>query len=165
TEMLTLLAANFLPAPGTKQKAVASETIGQKIADAAGSFPPSIQFGLVMGNDLQGAGVKFNPEYWVVEYIAKYGQQEKVFSSSKSQPEVLPQLHDFIEKNQAWGTSATTVSIRVKVGGHGASAAIEDLWNSGSTQHYAFECYTAATLIQLRGFYLSYTSAASDTSI
>jgi len=165
TEMLTLLAANFLPAPGTKPKAVTSETIGDKTAAAAGSFPPSIQFGVAMGNDLQGDGVLFNPEFWVVEYIAKFGQQEKVFRSSKSQAAVLPQLHDFIEKNPTWGTADTSVWIRVKVGGHGASAAIEDLWNPGSTQHYAFECYTAATLIQLRGFYLSYTSAASEVTI
>src|SRR5882724_5274693 len=41
TEMLTLLAANFLPAPGTKPKAVTSETIGDKTAAAAGSFPPA----------------------------------------------------------------------------------------------------------------------------
>jgi Protein-glutamine gamma-glutamyltransferase len=166
-ELLTYLAAQFLPKKSDRPTRISDETIGRKIAEGTKAFPTSIAFGLAMGNqqDLEGKGVLASPAFWAVEYEVVYGDRKKLFMNSKAQPEVLPQLKKFLENDPVWkNDDPKKVTTRVRVGSRGASAAVEDLL-LGVSGNYAFECFTAATLIQLHGFYLAYLGSAQHPSI
>jgi protein-glutamine gamma-glutamyltransferase-like protein len=153
------------PAPATTTGNAApagGEALGESIAVAGCSLPskdsgaPQIRFGLSM----EGDGYLCNPKYWIVEYTLVKNSQSKTFTSSKSQPSAWNQTAAFLDGHKEW--HGATLNIRIKIGQYGASAAINDVWNAGSAQLYAIDCLGAATLVQLRGIYLSYPESTRD---
>jgi hypothetical protein len=126
---------------------------GAEAAQAATSFPSNVAFGRMQ----QGRGILANPRYWTVEYILQNPRlRRQLFVSSATSPAVWPRVRRFLQGNPRWQNRDTSLFVAIRIGSHGASAAINDLWNPRSAGSYAFECYTAASLVELRGIYLTY---------
>lgn len=156
------------PATGG-DKPVGGEAVGKATATAAGTMPSGIPFNTSISD--AGEGIRFNTDYWVVEYKLTRTQDQgeavkgaaQSFRSSQSET-AWTQAKKFLEAHPDWSNKQTLVYVTITVGALGATAAIKDVWNVDSVGKYGFECFIAATLTQLRGVYLAYPSASRDVA-
>ncbi|MEW5930289.1 MAG: DUF4157 domain-containing protein [Gemmatimonadota bacterium] len=164
-----LVLRNRMPAPakaatGAKSSPeVPGKAIGQEIAAACGSLPskdtgaPLIGFGLA----LSGSGYTMNPKYWTVRYTLVKGDARRTFTATPDTGSGWEQAAAFLERNEAEWKDAF-VDVHMEVGRYGAAAAIEDVYDPVSASLYSLDCLAMATLVQLRGIYMSYPEATRD---
>jgi hypothetical protein len=124
----------------------AGGSTGQRVAEAARSFPSGIKFGSMMADD----GILFNLTYWVVEYALKKGDKREKFGFWREAEAFLKDHPDW--KVGRGGTTYVSIHIAIKPTAR-PSAAIEDVWNPDSAHNYQFDCFIAAALMELHGIY------------
>lgn len=140
---------------------VPGKEIGKEIAASCGGVPttdsgaPAIGF----GNSMAGDGYRMNPKYWDVEYTLVKEGRVKTFTATAGKSG-WSQASEFLEGNKDWHGSV--LDVRMKVGKFGAAAAIEDVYNPGSSAAYSLDCLAMSTLVQMRGMYRSYPEATRD---
>ncbi|MDX1616419.1 MAG: hypothetical protein R3300_19065 [Candidatus Promineifilaceae bacterium] len=143
-------------APSIQSKSQPSTLLSQTViqrdrraaaATAARRLPSGIDFGQTMGGD----GFRMNPRFWNLGYYLKRGRARRHFGS-------WPETARYLEQHPTWQDSATTCIIRFRPNGD-AHRALNDLFNPDSADMYAFDCYTAAALIQFEALHQEYVRA------
>jgi len=129
---------------------------GENVAAATENFPAGIEF---IGVFTKGSGIRLNPEYWIVEYALKRENDERTFNNTGSPAN--SKVKAFFKEHPDWHNPDIKIYIRIRIGDKGAAGAINNVWNSDSTKHYAIDCYVAAALIQLKGVHDSYAQVSA----
>jgi hypothetical protein len=146
-----------LEAPAIQSKSQLATLLDQTIiqrdrraaaATAARRLPSGIDFGQTMGGD----GFRMNPRFWTLRYYLRRGSRLQSFES-------WPATARYLEQNPAWQDSGTTCIIRFRPN-RDAHRALNDLFNPDSADMYAFDCYTAAALIQFEALHQEYERAS-----
>ena len=121
----------------------------------------------------EGDGQQMNPEFWSVTYYLilgllnhRLGSQEISISNEDGRT-ALQNVRRYLESlsmirwEESDGYPISRIEFRLRSDVTPVAAA-RDLVNPRSAHHYAFECYTAAALIQFLGVWRSLQSTSSD---
>lgn len=110
--------------------------------------------GWIFQKNMEGRGLRMNPRYWEVIYHLRSDAGEMPISNSANAT-AYENVQTHLARNPAWRANRSVPRIEIRLLRNNPSvtavAAAQDLTSAGSARQYAFECYTAASLVQYSG--------------